>query len=166
MYIIVIGIGEVGKHLLSELDQDGHDVVAVDRDPAAVRYAEDHYDVMSLTGYGASEEILLAAGVRRADMVVAVSDNDEVNLIATLAAKQLGAKHVIARAFRATSGPALDRGHPLRPARRRRGDQPARAGRPGVRAHRPQPRRDPRGRPRASDRVELVQVQLGDSSAA
>lgn len=97
MYIIVIGLGEVGRHLLSQLDQEGHDVVAIDKNASAVAYAEDHYDVMSLVGYGASHDVLEQAGVRRADLVVAVSEDDEVNLIAALAAKQLGAKRVIAR---------------------------------------------------------------------
>ena len=48
MYIVVIGLGEVGRHLLSVLDHEGHDVVAVDHSPAAVAYAEEHYDVASL----------------------------------------------------------------------------------------------------------------------
>jgi trk system potassium uptake protein TrkA len=98
MYIVVIGLGEVGKHLLGVLDKDGHDVVAVDMDRQAVQFAEDHYDVRALAGYGASQEVLEQAGVAKSDIVVAVSDHDEVNLIATLAAKQLGAKRVIARA--------------------------------------------------------------------
>lgn len=98
MYIVVIGLGEVGRHLLAVLQHDGHDVIAVDNDPSAIAHAEENYDVASLTGYGASQEILDAAGVARADLVVAVSNHDEVNLIAALAAKQLGAKTVVARA--------------------------------------------------------------------
>ncbi|RLB48918.1 MAG: hypothetical protein DRH23_07670, partial [Deltaproteobacteria bacterium] len=97
MNIIVIGLGEVGRHLLSVLDKEGHDVVAVDASAKAVRYAEEHYDVASIVGYGASETVLKVAGVARADLVVAVTNHDEMNLIATLAAKQLGAKHVVAR---------------------------------------------------------------------
>ncbi|MBX3248319.1 MAG: Trk system potassium transporter TrkA [Myxococcales bacterium] len=98
MYIVVIGLGEVGRYLLNVLQHEGHDVIAIDRDPAAVTYAEEHYDCASLVGYGASQEILDRAGVAKADLVVACSDHDEVNLIAALAAKQLGAKRVIARA--------------------------------------------------------------------
>jgi trk system potassium uptake protein TrkA len=98
MYIVVIGLGEVGKYLLNVLQHEGHDVVAVDRDPVAVEYAEEHFDVASIVGYGASQEVLDKAGVARADLVVACSDHDEVNLIAALAAKQLGAKRVVARA--------------------------------------------------------------------
>lgn len=98
MHIVIIGLGEAGRHLLSVLDAEGHDIVAVDSDMAAIRDAEEHHDVATLQGYGASQDILDAAGVARADLVVAVTDHDEVNLIAALAAKQLGAKRVVARA--------------------------------------------------------------------
>lgn len=98
MYIIVIGLGEVGRHLLAVLDGEGHDVVAIDQDPAAVHAAETNHDVMSLVGYGASETILDKAGVAQCDLLVAVTDHDEVNLIAALAARQRGARRVVARA--------------------------------------------------------------------
>lgn len=98
MYVVIIGMGEVGRHLLRVLEHEGHDLVAIDERPEAIAAVEDHHDVMTLTGYGAKHEVLVAAGVERADLVVAVTDQDEVNLIAALAAKQLGAKRVIARA--------------------------------------------------------------------
>ena len=66
MNIVVIGLGEVGRHLLSVLDKEGHDIVAVDSSPKAVQYAEEHYDVASMVGYGASETLLKIAGVARA----------------------------------------------------------------------------------------------------
>jgi len=97
MNIVVIGLGEVGRHLLSVLDKEGHDIVAVDTSAKAVQYAEEHFDVASVVGYGASETLLKVAGVARADLVVTVTDHDEMNLIAALASKQLGAKHVVAR---------------------------------------------------------------------
>ena len=97
MNIVVIGLGEVGRHLLSVLDKEGHDIIAVDSSAKAVQYAEEHYDVASIIGYGASETLLKIAGVGRADLVVAVTNHDEMNLIAALASKQLGAKHVVAR---------------------------------------------------------------------
>lgn len=97
MYIVIIGLGEVGRHLLSTLEEEGHDIVAIDASNEAVDYVNGHHDVMTLVGYGASEEILTRAQVHRADLLVAVTDNDEVNLIAALAGKQLGAKRTIAR---------------------------------------------------------------------
>jgi trk system potassium uptake protein TrkA len=98
MHIVVIGLGEVGRHLLDVLDGEGHDVVAIDQDPAHVAYAEEHFDVATMVGYGASQDTLDAAGVAKADLVVAVTNHDEVNLIAALAAKRQGANRVIARA--------------------------------------------------------------------
>lgn len=100
MYVVVVGLGEVGRHLLSVLEVEGHDVVAIDNNPSAVSYAREHFDVATIEGYGASEEILDKAGVGNADLLVAASDHDEVNLIAALAAKHLGAKRVIARVQR------------------------------------------------------------------
>jgi len=98
MHIVVIGLGEAGRHILRVLDNEGHDVVAVDNDPRKIRNVEEYQDVGTLVGYGASQDILDKAGVAQADLVVAVTDHDEVNLIAALAAKQLGAKRVVARA--------------------------------------------------------------------
>ncbi|MBZ0119943.1 MAG: Trk system potassium transporter TrkA [Sandaracinaceae bacterium] len=97
MHIVIIGMGEVGRHLLRVMEAERHDVVAVDQRGEAIGFVEDHFDVMTLVGYGASHDVLVAAGVAKADLVVAVTDNDEVNLIAALAAKQLGARKVIAR---------------------------------------------------------------------
>ena len=97
MYIVIIGMGEVGRHLLRTMEHEGHDLVAVDASADAIQFVEDHHDVMTLVGYGASHDVLAKAQVERADLVVAVTDHDEVNLIAALAAKQLGAQRVIAR---------------------------------------------------------------------
>jgi trk system potassium uptake protein TrkA len=98
MYIVIIGMGEVGRHLLRTLEHEGHDLVAIDESAHAIAFVEDHHDVMTMVGYGASHEVLERAQVERADLVVAVTDHDEVNLIAALAAKQAGAGRVIARA--------------------------------------------------------------------
>ncbi len=98
MYIVIIGMGEVGRHLLRMLEHEGHDLVAIDQRPEAIAFVEDHHDVLTMVGYGARHDVLTQAQVHRADLVVAVTDQDEVNLIAALAAKQLGAKRVIARA--------------------------------------------------------------------
>lgn len=98
MYVVVIGLGEVGRFLVKTLATDGHDIVAVDNNPKAIAYIEEHHDVATVSGYGASQDVLDAAGVATADLVVAVTNHDEVNLIAALAARQLGAKSVVARA--------------------------------------------------------------------
>lgn len=97
MFVVVIGLGQVGRHVVRTLEWERHDVVAVDTNEEAVRYVEEHHDVMTLQGYGASQKILTQARVSEADLVVAVTDHDEVNLVAALAARSLGAKRVIAR---------------------------------------------------------------------
>lgn len=97
MYVIVVGIGQVGRHVVKTLAWAKHDVVAIDLDRSVLADLEEHHDVMTLPGYGANEELLRQAGVDRADLVVAVTNYDEVNLITALAARQLGAKKVVAR---------------------------------------------------------------------
>lgn len=105
MHVVIIGLGEVGRHLIRALEPDGHDIVAVDQSETAVSYVDEKFDVATLCGYGASEELLDQAGVSRADLVVAVTDHDEVNLVAALIAKEAGAKKVVAR----TQGVAFGR---------------------------------------------------------
>lgn len=97
MYVVVIGMGQVGRHVLRTMEFERHGVTAVDLDPAVIADVEENHDVATLVGYGASPKVLRAARAAEADLVVAVTDNDEVNLLAALAAKQLGAKQVIAR---------------------------------------------------------------------
>lgn len=97
MYVVVVGMGEVGRHVLAELEREGHDVVAVDSDPKHLEEVEEGHDVGTLVGYGASMSILRQAGCDKADLIVAVTDRDEVNLVAALTGRQLGARQTIAR---------------------------------------------------------------------
>ncbi len=97
MYIVIVGLGQVGRHMLEVLEWEKHDVVAIDRDPQVMADVEEHHDVATLVGYGANEQILRQAGVERADLVVAVTNNDEVNLITALGARRLGARRAVAR---------------------------------------------------------------------
>ncbi len=108
MHIVVIGLGQVGRHLLEVLEREGHDVVAIDKDPAAVQYAEDHFDVMTLHGFGGTRDTLERAGAAKSDLVVAVTDHDELNLVSALTAKTMGAKRVIARAQSAAWATRVD----------------------------------------------------------
>jgi trk system potassium uptake protein TrkA len=97
MYVIVVGMGEVGKQITRELEAEDHEVVAIDSRAEAIKAIEDSLDVATLKGYGASPEILRTAGASRADLLVAVTDNDEVNLVAAMVGKDLGASRTIAR---------------------------------------------------------------------
>lgn len=97
MHIIVIGMGQVGQHLVRMLEVENHDIVVIDNDPERLQHIEAHHDVMTLLGFGANQEVLKKARASSADLVVATTDDDEVNLIGALAAKSMGAKRVVAR---------------------------------------------------------------------
>ena len=97
MYVVVVGMGEVGRHVLSQLEREGHDVVAVDTSSRILAEVEELYDVGTLEGYGASMSVLKQAGAGKADLLVAVTDQDEVNLVAAMTGRHLGARQTIAR---------------------------------------------------------------------
>ncbi len=97
MRVIVIGLGQVGQHVVAVLEQESHEVLAVDLDLEVLKELEEARDVGVLQGHGASSTVLKEAGSAEADLVVAVTDNDEVNLVAALLAKDLGAGATIAR---------------------------------------------------------------------
>ena len=112
MYVIVIGLGQVGRHVTAILEEERHDVVAIDINPDALEWVSDHHDVMTVQGYGANFRLLDKARAGEADLVLAVTSNDEVNLLAALACKRMGAKRVLARTQGvnwSTNGPT-DRG--------------------------------------------------------
>ena len=97
MNIVIVGDGKVGFTLASYLAQENHDVTIVDQDAAALEKASETLDVMCVRGNGANVRTLLEAGADEADVLIAVTTNDEMNMVCCLAAKQLGAKYTVAR---------------------------------------------------------------------
>ncbi|MBR0367463.1 MAG: Trk system potassium transporter TrkA [Clostridia bacterium] len=97
MNIIIVGNGKVGYTLAQYLSKDGHDVTVMDVSQQALLRASETLDVMCVRGNGANVKVLIEAGVENADVIVAVTGNDEQNMVCCLAAKQLGAKYSIAR---------------------------------------------------------------------
>ena len=91
MKIIIVGIGKVGYAIAEQMTGENHDLVVIDRNNAVLDHVDSMLDVMCVEGNGASASVLLEAGVREADLLIAVSENDEVNLICCLMAKKLGA---------------------------------------------------------------------------
>lgn len=89
MQVLVIGAGEVGFHTAWRLSREGHRVVVLDKDPEQLRKVNERMDVNTLLGAGSSPSMLREAGIDQADMVVAVTDSDEVNLQACRFAKLL-----------------------------------------------------------------------------
>lgn len=97
MRIVVIGCGTIGKTIIEHVSKEGHNLVIVDNDHEVVEDLIEKYDVMGVVGNGASLDIQEEAKVKSADLVIAVTPQDEINILATLVAKKLGADATIAR---------------------------------------------------------------------
>lgn len=89
MKIIIIGAGEVGFHIASRLAHENKDVVVIDQNPEAIRRVSDKLDVQTVIGSGSSPVLLQEAGVREAEILLAVTNSDETNLVACLVANIL-----------------------------------------------------------------------------
>jgi trk system potassium uptake protein TrkA len=87
--IVIVGAGEVGYHIASRLALENKDVVVIDKDPVAVRRIAESIDVQTLTGSGSNPSILEEAGIKEAEILLAVTDSDEANLVACLVANFL-----------------------------------------------------------------------------
>jgi trk system potassium uptake protein TrkA len=87
--IIIVGAGEVGYHIAQKLSEENQDVFLIDKDPEKIRRITENLDVQALLGSGTSPEMLKTSGIKEADMLVAATDSDEVNLIACLLARNL-----------------------------------------------------------------------------
>ena len=97
MKIIIVGCGKIGTTIIESLVREGHDVVAVDSDPAIIADISNIYDVMCVCGTGADYDTLAEAGVSSANMVVAVTGSDELNMLSCFIAKKMGAEQTVAR---------------------------------------------------------------------
>jgi trk system potassium uptake protein TrkA len=78
--IIIVGAGEVGFHLAQWLESEQKDIVLIDRNPEVLKWVGEHLDVLTLNGSGADPGTLKAAGIEQADVLLAATDSDEVNL--------------------------------------------------------------------------------------
>lgn len=97
MDIVIVGSGKVGFTLAEQLVREEHDVTIVDSDEETLRRAGDQLDIMTVRGNGVSASTLREAGVEGADLLVAATNSDEVNMVCSLTAKSLGTKYTIAR---------------------------------------------------------------------
>jgi TrkA-N domain./TrkA-C domain. len=97
MKIIIIGDGKVGYSLAETLSQDKNDVTIIDKNDEALKKASENLDVMCIRGSGVSASVMIEAGVKDADLVIAATSSDELNMVSCLAAKKLGAAHTVAR---------------------------------------------------------------------
>ena len=97
MYVIVVGAGEVGTYVADRLSREGHDVAVIERNRSALRAVTERLDVLTLHGSGTNPEVLREAGIDRAEMIVAVTSQDEVNLVCCLVGKQAGIARTVCR---------------------------------------------------------------------
>ena len=98
MDIIIAGTGKVGLTLAKQLVSEGHDITLIDSNTLVLEDAVERFDCMAVCGNCASKEVLLQAGVNKADLVIAVTNADEVNLLCCMTAHGINADiHTIAR---------------------------------------------------------------------
>ena len=97
MQIIIVGCGNVGSTLTEQLSKEGHNITVIDRDAGKVEAIANQYDVMGVVGNGASFSVQNEAGIEIADLLIAVTASDELNLLCCLIAKKAGDCNTIAR---------------------------------------------------------------------
>ncbi|MEO1996845.1 MAG: NAD-binding protein, partial [Planctomycetaceae bacterium] len=97
MNIVIIGAGTVGSSLAQDLCEKQHNVCLVDRDAAALRELEEQLDLQTVCGSGCEVPVLFQSGVMNADLCLAVTDVDSVNLVSASLAKALGGRRSVAR---------------------------------------------------------------------
>jgi trk system potassium uptake protein TrkA len=105
--VVIVGAGEVGFHIASRLAIENRDVVVVDIDSRALRRVSDHIDVKTVHGSGSSPVALEEAGLTEADIILALTNSDEINLVACLVADILPPRSVPLAARRPPKCPVL-----------------------------------------------------------
>ena len=97
MRILIIGGGKTGAHLAEKFCEDEHDVVVIDSSQESLAELDSHLDLMTVHGDGANPAVLEEADIERADMVVAVTDRDDTNILACIFARARGVGRTVAR---------------------------------------------------------------------
>ncbi|MFR8069241.1 MAG: Trk system potassium transporter TrkA [Clostridium sp.] len=97
MKIIIVGCGKVGTTLAEQLNRENHDITLIDTNEEAIQNISDSADVMGVTGNGAVYQVQMEAGIQDADLLIATTNSDELNMLCCLIAKKAGNCHTIAR---------------------------------------------------------------------
>ena len=95
--IIIVGCGKVGTTLVEQLSREGHDITVIDRNRELGEYISGTYDVMGVVGNGASYSIQMEAGIENTDLIIAVTESDELNLLCCTVGKRVANCAAIAR---------------------------------------------------------------------
>ena len=97
MNIIILGAGKVGSYLTEELSLQNHDILVIDQDKDVLTKLLEQNDVMALVGDGTDIDVLKEANVNNCDIFIALTRNDDTNIISAALARNLGAKDIILR---------------------------------------------------------------------
>ena len=97
MKIIIAGAGKIGRSVAALLADEGHDLTLIDNDSELIADVSNELDVICMEGSATSSEILREAGAADADLLLAATEQDEVNMVCGISARHLGTRHVIAR---------------------------------------------------------------------
>ncbi len=97
MKIVIIGVGTIGRSILKNLSDKGHNITIIDEDKDKIERLIEKYDVHGVVGNGASLDIQREAGMKNADLAIVMTHGDELNVFACMVAKKLGVKNTIAR---------------------------------------------------------------------
>ena len=95
--IIIVGCGKVGRALVEQLSKEGHYITIIDKNSEKIQNLTNLYDIMGIVGNGASYSVQMEAGIEDADLIISVTDSDELNLLCCTVAKQVGDCSAIAR---------------------------------------------------------------------
>lgn len=97
MKVVIVGGGKVGRRLVEDFNNEGDDVILIEKKSGVCERIQESFDVMCICGSGADIETLNEAEIRRADLFIAVTDDDEVNALCSVMATKLGADRCVAR---------------------------------------------------------------------
>lgn len=97
MRAIIVGAGKIGFNIAKLLTQENHDVIVIEQDEERAKLLQENLDIQVVTGNGASGGALVEAGVSESNLLVAVTEFDEVNMIACMVAKSFGVEKTVAR---------------------------------------------------------------------
>ncbi len=97
MKAVIVGAGNVGRNLARKLCEEDYAVAVVDRAPAPLTEIAEHLDLLTVQGHGADPQLLGRAGLEGADLLVAATNQDEINILACACARAAGVRHRVAR---------------------------------------------------------------------
>ena len=97
MKIIIAGCGKIGMTIVESLVKEGHDILIIDKDDAVIQEITNVFDVMGVCGNCVDSDVLEEANVEKAELYLAITDSDELNMLSCFLARKMGVKHTVSR---------------------------------------------------------------------